>query len=143
MTFWSAARSTIVCDTGDEARHLAFGQERHKVVTKDGLLISKSGAMTGGGTAQIADKAGRFDEAEQLRMREVSHNAKLPQYDHNRTLLVPNYESYSRFGLSVLALTSCFERRMLDGFCCASSLSRILRGDVRSLDFQPTERSIP
>eukprot|EP01102_Stenamoeba_stenopodia_P012094 TRINITY_DN3779_c0_g1_i1.p1 TRINITY_DN3779_c0_g1~~TRINITY_DN3779_c0_g1_i1.p1 ORF type:complete len:1214 (-),score=376.16 TRINITY_DN3779_c0_g1_i1:27-3668(-) len=44
-----ACGNTIVCDTLEEARRLAFrGNSRHKVVTIDGVLIRKSGLMTGG-----------------------------------------------------------------------------------------------
>jgi chromosome segregation ATPase len=40
---------TLVCDTHKEAKKLCFtGGERHKMVSLDGTLISKSGIMTGG-----------------------------------------------------------------------------------------------
>jgi chromosome segregation ATPase len=35
-------RNTLVCDTVEEARHLAFGgAERHKVVAKDGTQFGR------------------------------------------------------------------------------------------------------
>jgi structural maintenance of chromosome 1 len=56
--------TTLVCDELDTARRLAFGRkERFKVVTKDGVLIHKSGLMTGG-TSQsgLEAKAARWEE---------------------------------------------------------------------------------
>jgi chromosome segregation ATPase len=41
--------STLVAETLDQARKLAFdGETRRRVVTVDGSMISKSGLMTGG-----------------------------------------------------------------------------------------------
>lgn len=69
-------RNTLVCEDEETAKRLAFGRgsERHKVVTKAGLLIAKSGAMTGGGTDGLESKAARFDEAHNARLRQV-HNS--------------------------------------------------------------------
>lgn len=61
-----------MCENEEDAKQLAFsGAERHKVVTKSGLLIAKSGAMTGGGTANLEAKAARFDEAHNMSLRQV------------------------------------------------------------------------
>lgn len=64
-------RNTLVCDTEQEARHLAFGRngERHRVVTKDGLLISKGGAMTGG--AAVEKSGTGFGRAQFEQLKEV------------------------------------------------------------------------
>jgi hypothetical protein len=44
--------STLVADTLEQARKLAFdGETRRRVVTVDGSMISKSGLMTGGTSA--------------------------------------------------------------------------------------------
>lgn len=69
-------RTTLVCDSDMEAKTLAQGrdgQERHKVVTKQGLLYSKSGAMTGGGAESMAKKKAQLNEAESVQAREVRH----------------------------------------------------------------------
>lgn len=65
-----------------EARQLAFGAngERHKVVTKGGLLIARSGAMTGGGGEATA--ARKLDQAQYAQMKQVDSSANL-QYLHD------------------------------------------------------------
>lgn len=40
--------TTIVTDTAEQARDVAFGAQRHKVVSLDGTLINKAGIITGG-----------------------------------------------------------------------------------------------
>lgn len=54
--------STLVVDTLEQARKLAFGRQRYKVVTVDGSLILKSGLMTGGTTSsgKLEAKAKRW-----------------------------------------------------------------------------------
>jgi len=54
---------TLVCDSVDEARALAFaGPERHKVVALDGTMISRAGLITGGVTASMESRAARWDD---------------------------------------------------------------------------------
>lgn len=59
-----AVGDTLLCDTLDEARKLAYhsGNERYKVVTTDGTLINKAGLMTGGSSHQDRARANRWDE---------------------------------------------------------------------------------
>lgn len=66
-------RNTIVCDTEREAKELAFGSrgERHKVVTKGGLLIAKTGAMTGGGGGNLEAKAAQLNQAQFQQLKQV------------------------------------------------------------------------
>ena len=55
-------RSTLVCDSVDEAKRLAFdGNERHKVVTVDGTQFAKSGYITGGHSQGMEANAKKFD----------------------------------------------------------------------------------
>eukprot|EP01117_Protostelium_nocturnum_P006632 TRINITY_DN2388_c0_g1_i1.p1 TRINITY_DN2388_c0_g1~~TRINITY_DN2388_c0_g1_i1.p1 ORF type:complete len:1232 (-),score=660.40 TRINITY_DN2388_c0_g1_i1:54-3749(-) len=56
-----AVGNTLVCDTTDEARKLGFGRERCKVVTINGVLIQKSGLMTGG-LSGVGKKSAKWDE---------------------------------------------------------------------------------
>lgn len=59
-----ALGNTLVCDTHKEAKALSFsGNERQKVVSLDGTLISKSGLITGGVSGGMEAKAARFDRA--------------------------------------------------------------------------------
>jgi structural maintenance of chromosome 1 len=58
-----ALGSTVVCDTLEDARELCFTKgEKVKVVTLTGHVISKSGSMTGGTTAQQGQD--RWEERE-------------------------------------------------------------------------------
>lgn len=50
--FFFALRDTLVVETLGEARSLAFGAVRHRVVTLDGKLLEKSGVMCGGKVAK-------------------------------------------------------------------------------------------
>ena len=69
-----------MCDDDAEAKHLAFGRgaERHKVVTKAGLLIAKSGAMTGGGTSSLESRAARFNDAHNQALRQARMRSSQP-----------------------------------------------------------------
>lgn len=59
-----ACGSTLICDTLDEARKLAYGgEQKYKVVALDGTVIHKSGNLTGG-KGDFAKKAERWNEQE-------------------------------------------------------------------------------
>eukprot|EP01133_Synstelium_polycarpum_P015054 gene15054-17814_t len=53
--------NTLVCDTLPEAKKLAFGADRHKVVTVAGVKITKTGLMSGGGMAGLKSKVAKMD----------------------------------------------------------------------------------
>jgi chromosome segregation ATPase len=56
-------RNTLVCDTSDEARRLAYGGgERHKVVSRDGTLFNKAGIITGGASEANDARAQRWND---------------------------------------------------------------------------------
>ncbi|CAD7695742.1 unnamed protein product [Ostreobium quekettii] len=58
-----ACGNTVVCDTVEEAKRLAFGgEERLKVVTLDGTLIDRSGMITGGTHGGMEARAAIFDQ---------------------------------------------------------------------------------
>lgn len=57
-------RNTLVCDSVDEARALAYrADERHKVVAVDGTMISKNGFMTGGLAGNESARASRWNDS--------------------------------------------------------------------------------
>jgi structural maintenance of chromosome 1 len=75
----SAVGNTLVCETDEEARKLAFGgSQRHKVVSFDGTLFQKSGLISGG-SSELRAKARRWDEkhVDALRKRKEDLNEKL------------------------------------------------------------------
>ncbi|KAL9550547.1 hypothetical protein MBANPS3_004670 [Mucor bainieri] len=51
--FYSVLQDTLVADNMQQANRIAYGHKRWRVVTMDGKLIEKSGAMTGGGNRQL------------------------------------------------------------------------------------------
>eukprot|EP00316_Scyphosphaera_apsteinii_P022800 CAMPEP_0119313214 /NCGR_PEP_ID=MMETSP1333-20130426/28260_1 /TAXON_ID=418940 /ORGANISM="Scyphosphaera apsteinii, Strain RCC1455" /LENGTH=1316 /DNA_ID=CAMNT_0007317997 /DNA_START=36 /DNA_END=3986 /DNA_ORIENTATION=- len=61
-----AVGETIVCDSLEEARKLAYhsGGERYKVVTLDGTLINKAGLMTGGSSQGDRARASKWNQKE-------------------------------------------------------------------------------
>jgi structural maintenance of chromosome 1 len=59
-----AVGQTLVCDTMDEAKAIAFGQpngQRHRVVTIEGTVLNKNGSIQGG-LASIQSRARKWDE---------------------------------------------------------------------------------
>eukprot|EP01132_Coremiostelium_polycephalum_P002140 gene2140-2638_t len=57
-----ALGNMVVCDTLTEAKMLAYGPDRIKVITVNGIRISKSGLITGGGMSSFASKASTWDD---------------------------------------------------------------------------------
>ncbi|KAK4509510.1 uncharacterized protein ATC70_007862 [Mucor velutinosus] len=51
--FYSVLQDTLVAENMQQANRIAYGHKRWRVVTMDGKLIEKSGAMTGGGNRQL------------------------------------------------------------------------------------------
>ncbi|KAI8147562.1 hypothetical protein BJV82DRAFT_351738 [Fennellomyces sp. T-0311] len=63
--FYSVLRDTLVANDLRQANSIAYGRHRWRVVTLDGKLIEKSGAMTGGGNRQLRGAMGsRFKDDE-------------------------------------------------------------------------------
>jgi structural maintenance of chromosome 1 len=82
-----AVGNSVVCDDLDAARELCFGHRRGRIaagapssssavaprvkaVTLQGTVISKTGTMTGGLTQGDDSKAGRWDDAELVKLRD-------------------------------------------------------------------------
>lgn len=51
--FYNVLQDTLVAEDMRQANRIAYGHKRWRVVTMDGKLIEKSGAMTGGGNRQL------------------------------------------------------------------------------------------
>lgn len=57
-----AVGNTLVCDKLEEAKVLSWTGERFKVVTVDGILLTKSGTMTGGTSGGMEARSNKWDD---------------------------------------------------------------------------------
>uniref|UniRef100_A0A7N0VI19 SMC hinge domain-containing protein n=1 Tax=Kalanchoe fedtschenkoi TaxID=63787 RepID=A0A7N0VI19_KALFE len=57
-----AVGNTLVCDDLGEAKALSWSGERHKVVTVDGILLTKAGTMTGGISGGMEARSKQWDD---------------------------------------------------------------------------------
>ncbi|CAN6476895.1 unnamed protein product [Victoria cruziana] len=57
-----AVGNTLVCDALEEAKILSWSGERYKVVTIDGILLTKAGTMTGGISGGMEARSLKWDE---------------------------------------------------------------------------------
>ncbi|WJX43657.1 Structural maintenance of chromosomes protein 1 [Trifolium repens] len=56
-----AVGNTLVCEDLEEAKILSWSGERLKVVTVDGILLTKSGTMTGGTSDGMEARSKKWD----------------------------------------------------------------------------------
>ncbi|CAA7403241.1 unnamed protein product [Spirodela intermedia] len=57
-----AVGNTLVCDGLEEAKVLSWSGERHKVVTVDGIVLTKAGTMTGGISGGMEARSQKWDD---------------------------------------------------------------------------------
>ncbi|KAL0418640.1 UNVERIFIED_CONTAM: Structural maintenance of chromosomes protein 1 [Sesamum radiatum] len=74
-----AVGNTLVCDDLDEAKHLSWSGQRFKVVTTDGILLTKSGTMTGGTSGGMEARSHKWDDKkiEEMQLKESEASGKI------------------------------------------------------------------
>ncbi|XP_052731327.1 structural maintenance of chromosomes protein 1 isoform X3 [Vigna angularis] len=74
-----AVGNTLVCDDLEEAKILSWSGERFKVVTVDGILLTKSGTMTGGTSGGMEARSKQWDDKkiEGLNKKKEQYEAEL------------------------------------------------------------------
>ncbi|KAL3685453.1 hypothetical protein R1sor_003475 [Riccia sorocarpa] len=76
-----AVGNTLVCDNLEEAKVLSWGQERHKMVTLDGILLAKSGTMTGGVSGGMEARSQKWDAraVESLKKKKEAYETEMSE----------------------------------------------------------------
>ncbi|XP_042407502.1 structural maintenance of chromosomes protein 1-like [Zingiber officinale] len=90
-----AVGNTLVCDKLDEAKALSWTGERYKVVTTDGILLTKSGTMTGGLSGGMEAKSNKWDDStiEALKKRKDQLESEMESLGSLRALQIKESET--------------------------------------------------
>lgn len=90
-----AVGNTLVCDDLGEAKALSWSGERHKVVTVDGTLLTKSGTMTGGTSGGMEARSHKWDDKkiEGLKKRKDGFELELEELGSIREMQLKESEA--------------------------------------------------
>ncbi|PHT46563.1 Structural maintenance of chromosomes protein 1 [Capsicum baccatum] len=93
-----AVQNTIVCDDLKEAKHLSWSGERLKVVTVDGILLTKSGTMTGGTSGGMEARSHKWDDKkiEGLKKKKEALESELEELGSIREMQLKESEASGR-----------------------------------------------
>ena len=106
--------STLVCETLNEARRLAYdGNERHRVVTVDGTIIEKSGLMSGGLTG-LDTRVQRWDEREIAELKRSRDRCLKELAELGRNLRSVELEQQLNYQISTIENTLKFAKMDLE-----------------------------
>ncbi|GKU86268.1 hypothetical protein SLEP1_g816 [Rubroshorea leprosula] len=93
-----AVGNTLVCDDLEEAKILSWSGERFKVVTVDGILLTKSGTMTGGTSGGMEARSNKWDDKkiEGLKKKKEQLESELEELGSIREMQLKESETSGR-----------------------------------------------
>ncbi|CAK9221365.1 unnamed protein product [Sphagnum jensenii] len=112
-----AVGNTLVCERLDEAKALAWGSDRHKVVTQDGVLLSKSGTMTGGVSGGMETRSQKWDDraVEALKKSKELFEAEMAELGSQRDMQTKESEAMAKIsGLEKKIQFSVIEQKDIE-----------------------------
>ncbi|QCE06382.1 structural maintenance of chromosome 1 [Vigna unguiculata] len=112
-----AVGNTLVCDDLEEAKILSWSGERFKVVTVDGILLTKSGTMTGGTSGGMEARSKQWDDKkiEGLNKKKEQYEAELESLGSIRDMHLKESEASGKIsGLEKKIQYAEIEKRSIE-----------------------------
>lgn len=112
-----AVGNTLVCDDLDEAKVLSWSGERFRVVTVDGILLTKSGTMTGGTTGGMEARSKQWDDKkiEGLKRKKEQYESELEELGSIREMQLRESETSGKIsGLEKKIQYAEIEKRSIE-----------------------------
>ncbi|KAJ8749142.1 hypothetical protein K2173_013749 [Erythroxylum novogranatense] len=112
-----AVGNTLVCDDLDEAKALSWSGERFRVVTVDGVLLTKSGTMTGGTTGGMEARSKQWDDKkiEGLKKKKEQFESELEELGSIREMHLKESEAAGKIsGLEKKVQYADIEKRSIE-----------------------------
>ncbi|KAJ4968684.1 hypothetical protein NE237_015385 [Protea cynaroides] len=113
-----AVGNTLVCDDLEEAKVLSWSGERFKVVTVDGILLTKSGTMTGGTSGGMEARSKQWDDKkiEGLKKNKERYESEMEELGSTREMQMKESEASGRItGLEKKIDYSKIEKKNIEG----------------------------
>ncbi|KAF7804635.1 structural maintenance of chromosomes protein 1 [Senna tora] len=112
-----AVGNTLVCDDLEEAKVLSWSGERFKVVTVDGILLTKSGTMTGGTSGGMEARSKQWDDKkiEGLKKKKDQYESELEEVGSIRDMHLKESEASGKIsGLEKKIQYAEIEKRSIE-----------------------------
>nr|KYP44260.1 Structural maintenance of chromosomes protein 1A [Cajanus cajan] len=112
-----AVGNTLVCDDLEEAKILSWSGERFKVVTVDGILLTKSGTMTGGTSGGMEARSKQWDDKkiEGLNKKKEQYESELEELGSIRDMHLKESEASGKIsGLGKKIQYAEIEKRSIE-----------------------------